>query len=128
MSGEGAVRAAAAVLQSSGGGTVYLRLPAPAVSGSDAEQLGLTSPLYEDVPLQPAAWRTTGQGHEVLVAAEALTPVLSLRGLASVDSLVQSALGVAADGLLYAITGCERVMVAETPCAYRLLVQEPAWA
>jgi len=51
------LRMADALLRTVGGGEVALRFPKPAQAGSDAEQLGLSAPAFEDVPIKPAIFR-----------------------------------------------------------------------
>ncbi len=54
---EGQLRAADCLLRSLGGFVVTLRFPVAAASGVDAEQLGLSTPLFQDYPLSPALFR-----------------------------------------------------------------------
>ena len=128
ISDEGAVRAALAALCGNGGFEVVIRLPGFAVSGSDAEQLGLGTPQFQDVPVGPAAWRRAGSNKALLLGSSTISSLMGSGGFASAESLFQTAVGVVVGGVLYAITRAEPLMVAGVPCAYRLNLQEPAWA
>ncbi len=128
ISSEGAVRAALAALCTNGGFEVSLRLPGLAVSGADAEQLGLGTPQFQDLPLGPAVWRRLGKVDSLLVGAGCVAAPMGSQEVTSAESLFQSAVGVAVAGVLYAITGSEALVVAGAPCAYRLTLQAPTWA
>lgn len=128
ISGDGALRAAVTALRTNGGFEVLLRLPGLAVSGSDAEQLGLGTPQFQDVPVGPAAWRKVGVNKDLLIAASAITGLMGSLSFASAESLFRTAVGVVVDGVLYTISKGEPLSTAGVPCAYRVTVQEPAWA
>ena len=128
ISDKGAVRAALAALCANGGFQVALRLPGLAVSGSDAEQLGLATPQFQDVPIGPAVWRKVGVNKALVLGASAVTSLMGSGVAASAESLFQTAVGVAVGEVLYVITKAEPLMVAGIACAYRLSLQEPAWA
>jgi hypothetical protein len=104
MGNDGVMRQADAVLRASGGRCVLLRLPGPAASGSDAEQLGLATPEFQDVPLWPAAFRKNGSVKTLLVSASTVDVVVGSLAFDSVDVLFETAAGVLIDGLLYEIT------------------------
>ncbi len=128
ISEEGAIRAAVASLYANGGFQVVLRLPGLAVSGSDAEQLGLGTPQFQDVPVGPAAWRKVGQDKALLLGASDVATLMGSERFPSAESLFQAAVGIVVGGMLYLITNNEPLLVAGIPCAYRLSLQEPAWA
>ena len=46
-----AIRAADTLLRGVGGRQVLLRTPAPAIPNDDGEQLGLSSPQFQDFPI-----------------------------------------------------------------------------
>ena len=127
-SGEGAVRAALAALCTNGGFEASLRMPGLAVSGADAEQLGLGTPQFQDLPIGPAVWRRMGKVDSLLVGAGCVAVLMGSQEAASAETLFQSAVGVAVGGVLYPITRSEALLVAGKPCAYRLSVQAPTWA
>ena len=96
------LRMADALLQSVGGTAVALRFPLNAASGQDAEQLGLSEPAFEDVPLGPAVFRrvqaqvTTDNRakYELLISATAINAQMAALGLSSVTDLFSASLGV----------------------------------
>lgn len=128
LSAEGAVRAATTCLTVNGGFDVVLRMPGMAVSGSDAEQLGLGSPQFADVPMGPATWRGAGASRRLLVAANAVTAVVGLASVGAAESVFAAAVGVVVSDVLYTIVGCEAVVAGGEAVAYVLKVEAPAWA
>jgi hypothetical protein len=125
--GVNTLRLAETVLRANGGFEVLLRMPGPAVSGQDGEQLGLMTPLFQDQPLGPAVWRKAGVNDGLIVAA---APVIALMGSAGFDSaraLFQAASGVVVDGVFYTIADCEPFLAGGVACAYRLKLVAPVW-
>ncbi len=122
---EGAARAADAALCANGAFAALLRLPGPAASGDDAEQLGLATPGFNDVSIGPALWRKAGTITALLVGANAVQRVAGLEGFVSAEALFEAAVGVLADGVVYTIVDCEPLQAGEVPCAYRLMTQAP---
>lgn len=127
VSEEGALRAAETALLSGGGFNAFLRLPGLAVSGSDAEQLGLGTPQFEDVPVGLAVWRKAGETAALLLGASSINGLMGVRGFGSAQSLFQTAVGLVVDGVLYTIAHCEPLVIAGATCAYRLTTVEPTW-
>ena len=125
---EGAVRAAETAISTNGGFAAMLQLSGVAVSGSDVEQLGLTTPQFQEIALFPAAWRRFGFNDVLLVGASAVTQAMGAQDLSSAVQLFESATGVVVGDVLYRITGCEALMAGGVACAYKLMVQAPAWA
>lgn len=103
LCGEGAERAADALLRTNGGRAVLLRLPAPAIAGSDAEQLGLGTPGFQDVELSPAVFRRADSTTTLLVSGSAVRAVVGSVEFDSADVLFETAAGVVVDGVLYTI-------------------------
>jgi hypothetical protein len=99
----GAVRRADVLLQTNGGRAVYLRMPAPAASGDDAEQLGLATPEFNDIELAPVAFHKANSVTKLLVSASAVQVVLGASGFDSADVLFETAVGVLIDDVLYEI-------------------------
>lgn len=128
ISEEGATRLAVSTLWASGGFEVVLRLPGLAVSGADAEQLGLASPQFQDVPVGPAVWRKAGVDSALLLAGSAVADLVASEQFASAESLFQAAVGIVVDGVLYTIAKSEPLMRTGVPCAYRVTLREPAWS
>ena len=127
VSEEGLRRLAEAVLWTNGGCQVDVRMPGLAVNGSDAEQLGLGTPEFQDVPVGPACWRKLGGTSTLLLGAACIAGLVGSREFSSAESLFQAAVGVVVEGVLYAINGCEPLMAGGVPCAYKLTVTGPSW-
>ena len=128
ISDQGAIRAAMAALWANGGFQVALRMPGLAASGSDAEQLGLATPQFQDVPVSPAVWRKVGLNTALVLGSCGIANLLSSQQFASAESLFEAAVGVVVGDVLYVINKAEPLMVAGIPCAYRLAVQPPVWS
>ena len=124
--GVNAVRLAEATLCGNGGFAVDLRLPAPAASGNDAEQLGLAIPAFQDEPIGPAVWRKAGVDTMLLVGARSVAALMGSNEFASAESLFQSAAGVVVDGVMYTISETAAILAGGVPCGYRLSVVAPA--
>lgn len=122
--GGGVGAMADALLQAVGGRQVLLRIAAPAVADELGEQLGLATPEFQDVPLAPVAFRRTA-GYELLVSATALLGIVGTLASSSAEVLLNQAVGVVIDGVLYEI---ERVISAEAfgvIYLYRILLRQP---
>ena len=105
FSDEGAERIAATLLRVNGGVDAVLRMPGPAASGQDAEQLGLATPIFQDYPLGAALWRGSGGKKDLLVGAGALMALAGVQGFATVEALLETGVGVVVDGVLCALAG-----------------------
>jgi hypothetical protein len=81
-----------------------LRLPAPAAAGSAAEELGLATPQFQDMPLGPSAFRKAGSTVKLLVAASAVKKIVGSLQFDSADVLFEMAAGVVVDDAVYEIT------------------------
>lgn len=103
VDGQAAIRVAEAVLRAAGGRMVQLRLSAAAKAGSDAEQLGLAVPRFQDALVGPAAFRSVGSEKVLLVSARSLQGTLRAVGAVSVEMLLETATGVVIDGELFPI-------------------------
>lgn len=125
QTGDGAIRLADAVLRSGGGRTVLLRLAAPAVPGNDAEQLGLATPGYQDLPLGPATFHKANSVNKVLVSASAVHEALGSLGYDSADVLFETAVGLLIDDLLYKITNSYSSQAMGMPYCYWLTLEPP---
>jgi hypothetical protein len=125
MANEGMVRHADAVMWAAGGGGVKLRMPAPAAAGSDAEQLGLATPEFQDIPLCPAVFRKAGSAKTLLVSASAVDAVVGSLAFDSADGLFETAAGVVVDGLLYEITNSVASQAMGRPYCYCLTLVPP---
>jgi hypothetical protein len=98
-----AVRTADALLRANGGRAVLLRLPAPAVANNDGEQLGLATPLFQDIELAPATFRTAGKTSTLLVSGSTVKAIVGSLKFNSAEVLFETAAGVVVDGVLYTI-------------------------
>ena len=123
-----AARMTDALLRSLGGCAAALRVPVNAVANQDAEQLGLSEPQFQDLPIGPAVYRRVeptkadgkGERAELLVSA---TTVLGLAGMMEYESaavLFAQAAGVLVDGRLMQIAGVTASEAFGRPYLYRL--------
>ena len=122
-----AIRTADALLRAMGAVTVTLRLPANmAVANSD---LGLGTPLVEDVEIGPVVLRDlppsrTGARAELLVSAAGVADQVALRNFGSADELFDAALGVVRDGRLLRIENVSSDSFADEPFLFRVVASE----
>lgn len=100
---DAAARAADALLRATGGRAVMLRMPAPAVAGNDGEQLGLSTPQFQDAELAPAVFRKAESTSTLLVSGSAVNAVLGSLQFNSAEVLFETAWGVLIDSVLYTI-------------------------
>ncbi len=131
------VRMADALLRSLGGCTVLLHIPGPAISGDIGEQIGLAVPLFQDIPVGPAAMRKIRPRIasaakerpaecELLLSASAVAKVVGSLGYQSADVLFGNACGVMVDGELMEITSATSVEGFGSVYLYRLGLRAPA--
>lgn len=133
-SAEGARRALDTLLRNAHARTVMLRIPAPAIAGDNAEQLGHATPLFQDIELSPAVFRksfagATQDGHdtrELLLSAATVETLTGLQEFASAGALFASAFGVLIDNTLLAIVSAKEIEAGGVICGYRLQLREPA--
>jgi hypothetical protein len=121
----GVDRIADALLRSNGGGTVLLRVPVPAVPDNDAEQLGLATPQFQDVPLAPAVWRRSPKDAQLLLSVTAVRSIVETLSAASADALFTTAAGVIVDGTVCEIVAFEASEAKGEPFCYRLTLRLP---
>lgn len=126
MGNDGIQRHADAVLRTAAGASVRLRLPGPAAAGNDAEQLGLATPEFQDIPLWPAALRKADSVKTLLVSASAVDALLGTLAFDSADVLFETAAGVLIDDLLYEITNSVPSQAMGQPYCYCLTLVPPA--
>lgn len=126
-------RMADALLRSLGGRTVFLRLPTPAQAGADGEQLGISTPSYEDLPLSPTVFRRVRAGmsegkvnrYELLISASSIQAQLLLLDFASADEIFAVAMGVYVDNELMQIESAAEAEMFGQPYLYRLQLRGP---
>jgi hypothetical protein len=131
---EAARRAADVLLRGRGARSVMLRIPAPAIAGDAAEQIGLAVPQFQDIELSPVVFRTTSartaEGkvaqRELLISATAIETLTGSQNFASAAALFTSAFGVLVDESLLTITSATELEAGGTICGYRLELREPA--
>lgn len=126
------LRVADALLRSLGGGAVTIRLPGGSIDASDAAQIGLSSPSFQDLPLAPSIFRRArvvmneGQPSkfEVLVSASAILQQVSQLNLDSADSLFGMALGMSVGTKFFLIEAVSSPEVFGQVYLYRILLRE----
>lgn len=129
-----AFRLADALLRSQGGTTAFLQMPPATGDATDAGQLGLDAPNFQQLPLSPAVFRrvraTMTEGnpakYELMISGAAVAAAVGAMQVSSADLLFQMAAGVAVSGELFLI---EAVSLSECMGAvyvYRLLLRESA--
>jgi len=84
---------------------VLLRLPAPAAGGLDAEQLGLATPQFQDVVMEPVAFRKAVSEDRMLVSSATVSATLGTLGYDAADALFETAAGIVVDDVLFTIVG-----------------------
>jgi hypothetical protein len=128
---EGQVRAADSLLRSLGGFSVGLRVPT-AAAAVDGEQLGISSPLFQDLPLSPVVFRKlrsvmvegqTGK-YELLVSSSAVAAAVSVQQVASSDVLLAMATGIVVDRVLFLIEATSFSEWQGSVFVYRILLRE----
>jgi hypothetical protein len=128
---EGQVRAADSLLRSLGGFSVGLRVPT-AAAAVDGEQLGISSPLFQDLPLSPVVFRKlrsvmvegqTGK-YELLVSSSAVAAAVSVQQVASSDVLLAMATGIVVDRVLFLIEATSFSEWQGNVFVYRILLRE----
>ena len=140
-------RAADVLLRAMGGRSVLLRMPAPAVPADPTEQLGLATPLFQDLPLAPCVYRkaratlaaTTDPPKpaksELLVSASAIERIVGSLAFASASVLFANAAGILAgpaadsgastDSELLEIVSASAEEAFGQPYVYRLILRAP---
>jgi hypothetical protein len=125
QSSEGVIRRADRVMRAAGGQAVLLRIAAPAVPGSDAEQLGLATPEFQDVVLEPATFHKANSVAKLMVSASTVHAALGSLAYDSADVLFETAVGLVMDGVLYEITNSVALQAVGQPYCYCLTLKPP---
>jgi len=128
----GAIRLVDTLLRNARSRTVMLRIPAPAIAGDNAEQLGLATPLFQDVELTPAIFRTASAKvakdgstqRELLLSATTVEALTGSHNFASANTLFSTATGILVDDTLLIILSAEEVEAGGIICGYRLSLRE----
>lgn len=139
-------RVADVLLRAMGGRTVMLRMPAPAVPADPTEQLGIATPLFQDLPLAPVVYRkaratitadatsklSSGEiKSELLVSATAIESIAGSLAYASASVLFANAFGIVAsscadsdsDAELLEIVSASAEEAFGQPYVYRLVLR-----
>jgi hypothetical protein len=125
LTGDGAILHADAVLRTAGGSAVFLRTAVPAVAGSDAEQMGLATPEFQDVELAPAVFRKANSVAKLMVSASAVSAVVGSLAYDSADILFTTAVGVVVDDVVYKITSSVTSQAMGEAYCYVLTLEAP---
>jgi hypothetical protein len=128
-----ATRAADVLLRAMGGRCVKLRTPAPAVPADVTEQLGIATPLFQDLSLGPVVFRkaraTVTEAKpakwEMLISATAVQKAVGSLDYSSAGVLFELAFGVLVDDELLEIISATEEQVFGHPYAYRLILRAP---
>ena len=128
-----AARATDVLLRATGGRTVMLRMPAPAVPTDVNEQLGIATPAFQDIPLGPVVYRKAramvAEGKaakwEMLVSATVVENLVGSLTYASASVLFSAAYGVLSDDELLEIVSATQEQVFGQPYVYRLVLRAP---
>jgi hypothetical protein len=131
---EAARRALDTLLRNARPRTVMLRIPAPAIAGDNAEQLGLAVPQFQDVELAPAVFRTASAKavkdgsaqRELLLSATTVEALTGSGNFASANTLFATAFGIVVDDTLLTILSAEEIEAGGSICGYRLSLREAA--
>jgi hypothetical protein len=125
QSSDGVIRGVDALMRAVGGRTVLLRVAAPAVSGNDAEQLGLATPEFQDIVLGPATFSKANSVAKLMVSGSAVDAALGSLGYDSATVLFEAAVGVQIDDVLYEITNSVAMQAMGQPYCYCLTLKPP---
>jgi hypothetical protein len=126
-------RVANVLLRATGGRSVMLRMPTPAVPADVTEQLGIATPTFQDLPLEPVVYRkaravaASGKAAkwELLVSASVVESLVGSLAYASASVLFAQAYGVLSDDELLEIESATQEQVFGQPYVYRLLLRAP---
>ena len=120
-----AVRAADVLLRASGGRSVLLRVPAPAVAGAQGEELGLATPEFQDVVLGPVVFRKALDATRLMVSASVVEALVGSLAFDSAAVLFETAVGVVVDGVVFLIEGSVGSQVEGEVYCYCLTLRAP---
>lgn len=103
-----------------------------ATDSSDAAQIGLNAPAFQDVPLAPAIFRKVRvpmqEGaptkYEVLISASAIASLVAGMAMTSADTLFQIASGIVLSGKIFLVEAVAAPEAFGQVYLYRVLVRE----
>lgn len=125
-----------ALLRASGGMVVSLLVAPLTTDSTDAGQVGVNSPNFQQLPLSPATFRKIRVAmqedqlsqYELLISASAVQQQVSALQLASADALFDTAAGVEINGTQFVIESRSVSEALGQVYLYRLFVREAhAW-
>lgn len=129
--GSGLMRAADAMLKALGGETVSLLLPAAAIAGDAAGQLGLVDPGVQEVLISPVVLREMTTGNlgprrrvEFTLPASAIANQLAALGMATAEVLFDAVIGLTYGSDLFHIETVVPESFNGTVCFYVLTAVE----
>jgi hypothetical protein len=122
---DGAMRAAATALRTNAGCVARLRVPGLAASGDATEELGLATPLFQELPLGPAAFSRTASGTRLTVSAAAVLALVQTFACDSAETVFETAAGVLIEDELYLIANIASAESHGRPYSYTLTLQPP---
>jgi hypothetical protein len=125
LTGDAAVRAADVLLRANGGRSVLLRMGAPAVSGAEAEELGLATPEFQDMELAPVVFRKAESTATLLVSASVVAGLVGTLAFDSAQVLFETAVGVVVDDVLFVIEKSVASVAMGEPYCYCLTLRAP---
>ena len=119
------------LLRATGGCVAVIKIPASAGDNTDAGQLGINIPSFQEVPLSPANFRRTrpvtqerqSVKYELLVSALAVQQQIGVLQLNSAEALFRIVAGVSVAGLDLLIEEWSCVINLGQPVLYRLLLR-----
>ena len=120
-----------ALLRATAGSVATLLVPPAVGDSTDAGQLGIDPPQFQELPLAPTLFRRTratmteGEEprYELVLSASAVEQQVSALQLNSADGLFQLAAGVLVSGGLFRIESWSSSLVLGQACLYRLLLR-----
>jgi hypothetical protein len=120
---DAARRAACAVVQTTCGAEIELRIPAPPVAGDDGEELGLRTPGIQVKPVGPAAVIRTARGCTVLMPAPVLERAFAVSGAGAVREAFLTVMSVVIEDEAFVPMDCEPDEVSGAAYLYRLTLE-----
>lgn len=130
---DAAQRAAESLLRSTGGRSVYLRMPAPAETASGDEELGLATPKFQDLEMSPVIFRKArpqtqadGARWELMVSAISVGKAVGSTGVAGASVLFARAFGVLVEESLMQVESVSSSDMNGSPYVYRVILRAPA--
>ncbi|MDE1155874.1 MAG: hypothetical protein PW735_09110 [Acidobacteriaceae bacterium] len=103
---------------------MVLRYQKPPVAGDMGAALGIRSPEFTEIELEPAVFRKQAEAQQLIVAASAVAQALQATSIDSAETLFRSANGLLIDDVLYEITEVNTGQAAGQAYCYVLKIQQ----